>query len=142
SRPRVVISTAPEGAPSSSLTPQPKVSIRTAPRAQIPVSVEESVMKQLTQAPVKMSLFDLIQSSPQHRQALIDNLRRIAVNSDEPQPYELVFGLNRPSTAISFEDSEIPPLSSEDLQAPLFITVQINNTTLKHVMIDSGAALN
>ncbi|KAH9309957.1 hypothetical protein KI387_037868, partial [Taxus chinensis] len=65
------------------------VSIRAAPRAQVPVSVEESVMKQLTQAPVKMSLFDLIQSSPQHRQALIDNLRRIAVNSDEPQPYEL-----------------------------------------------------
>ncbi|KAH9329088.1 hypothetical protein KI387_001196, partial [Taxus chinensis] len=56
----------------------PQVSIRAAPRAQIPVSVEESVMKQLTQAPVKMSLFDLIQSSLQHRQALIDNLRRIA----------------------------------------------------------------
>ncbi|KAH9301204.1 hypothetical protein KI387_012787, partial [Taxus chinensis] len=79
----------PEGVPPSSLAPQPKVSIRAAPRAQIPVSVEESVMKQLTQAPVKMSLFDLIQSSPQHRQALIDNLRRIAVNSDEPQPYKL-----------------------------------------------------
>ncbi|KAH9317528.1 hypothetical protein KI387_019297, partial [Taxus chinensis] len=79
----------PEGVPPSSLTPRPKVSIRAAPRAQIPVSVEESVMKQLTQAPVKMSLFDLIQSSPQHCQALIDSLRRIAVNSDEPQPYEL-----------------------------------------------------
>ncbi|KAH9306317.1 hypothetical protein KI387_010721, partial [Taxus chinensis] len=99
-------------------------------------------MKQLTQAPVKMSLFDLIQSFPQHRQALIDNLRRIAVNSDEPPPYELVVGLNRTSTAISFENSEIPPLSSEDLEAPLFITVQIDNTTLKRVMIDSRAALN
>ncbi|KAH9300280.1 hypothetical protein KI387_011863, partial [Taxus chinensis] len=142
SRPRVVISAAPEGVSPSSSAPRPKVSIRAAPRAQVPVSVEESVMKQLTQAPVKMSLFDLIQSSPQHRQALIDNLRRIAVNSDEPQPFELVVGLNGPSTAISFEDSEIPPLSSEDLEAPLFITVQINNTTLKRVMIDSGAALN
>ncbi|KAH9309693.1 hypothetical protein KI387_037604, partial [Taxus chinensis] len=69
--------------------PRPRVSIRAAPRAQVPVSVEESVMKQLTQDPVKMSLFDLIQSSPQHRQALIDNLRHIAVNSDEPQPFEL-----------------------------------------------------
>ncbi|KAH9299683.1 hypothetical protein KI387_031365, partial [Taxus chinensis] len=63
-------------------------------------------------------------------------------NSDEPQPFELVVGLNRPSTAIFFEDSEIPPLSSEDLEDPLFITIQIDNTTLKHVMIDSGAALN
>ncbi|KAH9290481.1 hypothetical protein KI387_034598, partial [Taxus chinensis] len=74
--------------------------------------------------------------------ALIDNLRRIAVNSDEPQPFEMVVGLNRPSTTISFEDSEIPSLSSEDLEAPLFITVQIDNTTLKRIMIDSGAALN
>ncbi|KAH9297189.1 hypothetical protein KI387_000501, partial [Taxus chinensis] len=89
SRPRVVISAAPEGVSPSSSAPRPRVSIRAAPRAQVPVSVEESVMKQLTQAPVKMSLFDLIQSSPQHRQALIDNLRRIAVNSDEPQPFEL-----------------------------------------------------
>ncbi|KAH9331647.1 hypothetical protein KI387_003755, partial [Taxus chinensis] len=88
-RPQVVISAAPEGVPPSSLAPRPRVSIRAAPRAQIPMSVEESVMKQLTQAPVKMSLFDLIQSSPQHRQALVDNLRRIAVNSDEPQPFEL-----------------------------------------------------
>ncbi|KAH9322430.1 hypothetical protein KI387_017069, partial [Taxus chinensis] len=89
SRPRVVISAAPKGVSPSSSAPRPRVSIRAAPRAQVPVSVEESVMKQLTQAPVKMFLFDLIQSSPQHRQALIDNLRRIAVNSDEPQPYEL-----------------------------------------------------
>ncbi|KAH9315542.1 hypothetical protein KI387_024169, partial [Taxus chinensis] len=74
--------------------------------------------------------------------ALIDNLCRITVNSDEPQPFELVVGLNRPSTAIYFEDSEIPPLSSEDLEAPLFIIVQIDNTTLKCIMIDSGAALN
>ncbi|KAH9300834.1 hypothetical protein KI387_012417, partial [Taxus chinensis] len=74
--------------------------------------------------------------------ALIDNLRRIAMNSDESQPFELVVGLNRPSTAISFEDSEIPPLSSEDLEAPLFITVQIDNTTLKRIMINNGAALN
>ncbi|KAH9321883.1 hypothetical protein KI387_016522, partial [Taxus chinensis] len=64
--------------------------------------------------------------------ALIDNLRRIAVNSEEPQPFELVVGLNGPSTAISFKDSEIPPLSSEDLEAPLFITVQINNHYLKN----------
>ncbi|KAH9329771.1 hypothetical protein KI387_001879, partial [Taxus chinensis] len=78
----------PEGVSPSSSAPRPKISIHAAPRTQIPVSVEESVMKQLTQAPVKMSLFDLIQSSPQHRQALIDNLRRIAVNSDEPQPFE------------------------------------------------------
>ncbi|KAH9302228.1 hypothetical protein KI387_013811, partial [Taxus chinensis] len=89
SRPRVVISAAPKGVSPSSSTPQPRVSIRAAPRAQVPVSIEESVMKQLTQALVKMSLFDLIQSSPQHRQALIDNLRRIAVNSDEPQLFEL-----------------------------------------------------
>ncbi|KAH9326554.1 hypothetical protein KI387_006732, partial [Taxus chinensis] len=89
SRPRVVISAAPKDISPSSSAPRPRVSIRAAPRAQVPVSVEESVMKQLTQAPVKMSLFDLIQSSPQHRQALIDNLRRIAVNSDEPQPFEL-----------------------------------------------------
>ncbi|KAH9309837.1 hypothetical protein KI387_037748, partial [Taxus chinensis] len=89
SRPRVVISAAPKGVSPSSSAPRPRVSIRAAPQAQVPVSVEESVMKQLTQAPVKMSLFDLIQSSPQHHQALIDNLRRIAVNSDEPQPYEL-----------------------------------------------------
>ncbi|KAH9292918.1 hypothetical protein KI387_041897, partial [Taxus chinensis] len=81
-------------------------------------------------------------SSPQHRQALIDNMCNITVNSDEPQPFEMVVGLNRLSTTISFEDSEIPPLSSEDLEAPLFITVQINNTTLKCTMIDSGAALN
>ncbi|KAH9297827.1 hypothetical protein KI387_029509, partial [Taxus chinensis] len=74
--------------------------------------------------------------------ALIDNLHLIAMNSDEPQPFELVVGLNRPLTAISFEDSEIPPLSSEDLEAPLFIIVQINNTTLKRVMIDSGAVIN
>ncbi|KAH9314883.1 hypothetical protein KI387_023510, partial [Taxus chinensis] len=74
--------------------------------------------------------------------ALIDNLHRIAVNLDEPQPFEMVIGLNRPSTTISFEDSEIPPLSSEDLEAPLFITVQIDNTTLKCTMIDSGAVLN
>ncbi|KAH9326056.1 hypothetical protein KI387_006234, partial [Taxus chinensis] len=89
SRPRVVISAVPEGVPPSSLAPRPQVSIRAAPRAQIPVSVKESVMKQLTQALVKMSLFDLIQSSPQHRQALIDNLRHITVNSDEPQPFEM-----------------------------------------------------
>ncbi|KAH9325308.1 hypothetical protein KI387_005486, partial [Taxus chinensis] len=88
SRPRVVISAAPEGVSPSSSAPRPRVSIHAAPRAQVPVSVEESVMKQLTQALVKMSLFDLIQSSPQHRQALIDNLRRIAVNSDDPQPFE------------------------------------------------------
>ncbi|KAH9303203.1 hypothetical protein KI387_014786, partial [Taxus chinensis] len=81
-------------------------------------------------------------SSPQHRQALIDNLCHITVNSDEPQPFKMVFGLNRSSTTISFEDYEIPPLSSEDLEAPLFIIVQINNTTLKRTMIDSGAALN
>ncbi|KAH9303233.1 hypothetical protein KI387_014816, partial [Taxus chinensis] len=74
--------------------------------------------------------------------ALIDNLRHIAVNSDEPQPFEMVVGFNRPSTTISFEDSEIPSLSSEDLEAPLFITVQIDNTTLKRIMIDSGATLN
>ncbi|KAH9301519.1 hypothetical protein KI387_013102, partial [Taxus chinensis] len=29
-----------------------------------------------------------------------------------------------------------------DLEAPLFIIVQIDNNTLKHIMIDSGAALN
>ncbi|KAH9328176.1 hypothetical protein KI387_000284, partial [Taxus chinensis] len=84
SRPRVVISMAPEGFHPSSLVLIPLVSIRASPRAWIPVSVEESVMKQLTHALVKMSLFDLIQSSPQHHQALIDNLHHITVNSDEP----------------------------------------------------------
>ncbi|KAH9328892.1 hypothetical protein KI387_001000, partial [Taxus chinensis] len=89
SRPRVVISAAPKGVSPSSSAPRPRVSIRAVPRSQVPVSVEESVMKQLTQALVKMSLFDLIQSSPQHRQDLIDNLRHLAINSDEPQPFEL-----------------------------------------------------
>ncbi|KAH9289479.1 hypothetical protein KI387_033596, partial [Taxus chinensis] len=74
--------------------------------------------------------------------ALIDNMCHIAVNLDEPQPFKMVVGLNRLSTTISFKDYEIPPLSSKDLEAPLFITVQINNTTLKHTMINSGAALN
>ncbi|KAH9311065.1 hypothetical protein KI387_026100, partial [Taxus chinensis] len=76
--------------PPSTSASRPRVSIRASPQAQIPVSVEESVMKQLTHAPVKIYLFDLLQSSPQHRQALIDNLRRIAVNSDEPQPFEMI----------------------------------------------------
>ncbi|KAH9296590.1 hypothetical protein KI387_040178, partial [Taxus chinensis] len=54
----------------------------------------------------------------------------------------MVVRLNRPSTTISFEDLEIPSLSSEDLEAPLFITVQIDNTTLKCITINSGATLN
>lgn len=66
--------------------PKPKISILGTSHPTSSKTIRDSMVKQLHQTPVKMSLYDLIQSSPHHCQALIIALQVAKVQPEDPQP--------------------------------------------------------
>ncbi|KAH9293228.1 hypothetical protein KI387_041569, partial [Taxus chinensis] len=142
------------------ITPPPKVVIR---GPAYPVSngvAHRTMIKQLHQSPVKMTLYDLIQTSESHRQALVEILQGIEVLPNETLPVASILTPNHvasltkqsisPTTsvskqqaaAVSFSDDEIIDFGAEDPDPALFISAYVRDIRVRRVMIDGGASLN
>ncbi|KAH9296145.1 hypothetical protein KI387_039733, partial [Taxus chinensis] len=136
-----------ESTPAASLSPStipiappPKVVIR---GPAYPVSdgvAHRTMIKQLHQSPVKMTLYDLIQTSESHRQALIEILQGIEVLPNETFPVASILtpnhvaSLTKQSTtsvpvqqaaAVSFSEDEIVDFGAEDPDPALFISAYV-----------------
>ncbi|KAH9302860.1 hypothetical protein KI387_014443, partial [Taxus chinensis] len=135
---------APSPSPSSiPIAPPPKVVIR---GPAYPVSngaAHRAMIKQLHQSPVKMTLYDLIQTSESHRQALVEILQGIEVLPNEALPVASILTPNHvasltkqptaPTTsvsvpqaaAVSFSEDEIVDFGTEDPDPALFISAYV-----------------
>ncbi|KAH9327483.1 hypothetical protein KI387_007661, partial [Taxus chinensis] len=115
------------------------------------------MIKQLHQSPVKMKLYDLIQTSESHQQALIEILQGIEVLPNETLPVASILtpnhiaSLNKQSTtfvlvqqaaAVSFSEDKIFIFGAEDPDPTLFISAYVQDIRVRHVIIDGGASLN
>ncbi|KAH9307090.1 hypothetical protein KI387_011494, partial [Taxus chinensis] len=141
-----------ESTPASSLSPStipiappPKVVIR---GPTYPVSngvAHRTMIKQCHQSPVKMTLYDLIQTSESHRQALVEILQGIEVLPNETLPITSILTPNHvasltkqsisPTTsvsvqqaaAVSFSEDEIIDFGVEDPDPALFISAYVRD---------------
>lgn len=135
----VSISNVPNPSPSSS---KAIVSILATPQTQKHTSMEQRIIKQLHQDPIKMYLYDLIQISPNQRKSLIENLHYIPITIIEPQPFiTLIEDLTNFST-ISFNTYEILYILPKGYEIPIFITIYINETFILWSMINNGDSIN
>ncbi|KAH9323839.1 hypothetical protein KI387_018478, partial [Taxus chinensis] len=141
-----------ENTPAASLSPStipiappPKVVIR---GPTYPISngiAHRAMIKQLHQSPVKMTLYDLIQTSESHRQALVEIFQGIEVLPNETLPVTSILTPNHvasltkqsisPTTsvyvqqaaAVSFSEDEIVDFGAEDLDPTLFISAYVRD---------------
>ncbi|KAH9321359.1 hypothetical protein KI387_015998, partial [Taxus chinensis] len=90
------------------ITPPPKVVIR---GPTYPVSdgvAHRTMIKQLHQSPVKMTLYDLIQTSESHRQALIEILQGIEVLPNETLPVASILTPNHVASLTKQSTTSVP----------------------------------
>ncbi|KAH9297106.1 hypothetical protein KI387_028788, partial [Taxus chinensis] len=127
------------------IAPPPKVVIH-GPTYPISDGVSHRTMiKQLHQSLVKMTLYDLIQTSESHRQALIEILQGIEVLPNETLPVASILTPNhvtsltkqptsttisvpvQQATAVSFFEEEIVVFGVEDPDPTLFISAYVRD---------------
>ncbi|WCJ43871.1 hypothetical protein M5689_024580 [Euphorbia peplus] len=101
------------------------------------------VAKQLAKTPMQMSVCELLVSSKEHRDALIENLSTVPTVATIT-PNELcciVQGMREPAAEISFTKEDLPAEGAIHNKA-LFIQVEVKGRPLSCVMVDDGSALN
>ncbi|KAH9298831.1 hypothetical protein KI387_030513, partial [Taxus chinensis] len=124
------------------IAPPPKVVIH-GPIYPVSDGVSHRTMiKQLHQSPVKMTLYDLIQTSESHRQALIEILQGIEVLPNETLPVTTILTPNhvasltkqsttsvpvKQTTAVSFSEDKIVDFGAEDPNPALFISSYVRD---------------
>ncbi|WCJ43921.1 hypothetical protein M5689_024625 [Euphorbia peplus] len=101
------------------------------------------VAKPLAKTPMQMSVWELLVSSKEHRDALVENLSAVPTTTTIT-PNELcciVQGMREPAAEISFTKEDLPAEGAVNNKA-LFIQVEVKRRPLSCVMVDDGSALN
>jgi len=116
------------------------------PRPQYPkVLVKGALQQQLKSSKVKLSLFDLLQQSKDHRDAMNNILQKLELDVNDPESFAtLVSNIKQiQKPAITFYDHEIKHWkNSSELDPPLHIVAGVDGKMFKRVLVDEGSTIN
>ncbi|XP_074298824.1 uncharacterized protein LOC141629772 [Silene latifolia] len=105
---------------------------------------EASLIKQLQKTKADVSIWELMLSSFEHRQALLQALMNMTV-SPHITPYDVVsfVAQNQPrlTNAITFSDEDLPSFGPQHCLA-MYITVECHHKRLPMTLVDDGSAVN
>ena len=102
-------------------------------------------MEQLQVVLAKISLWELLQTSPTYHEALQKALSTL------PVPWPIIYTINSffdciytvPSIpSIVFIEDDLPPLEVQNRCDALMVAMSINRNTIRHTLIDNGLGLN
>ena len=116
------------------------------PRPQYPkVSVKGALQQQLKSSQVKLSLFDLLQQSKDHRDVMNHILQKLELDVNDPESFATLVSnikqIQKPT--ITFYDHEIKHWkNSSGFDPPLHIVAGVDRKMFKRVLIDEGYAIN
>ena len=100
------------------------------------------ITTQLKKVKADISIWDLIHTSSEHREAFLRVFQAAHVSPTiEPTILESMVGMITVSQVISFSSDELPLVGINHNQ-PLFITVQYQNFRILLTLVDNGASLN
>jgi len=116
------------------------------PRPQhLKVLVKGVLQQQLKSSQVKLSLFNLLQQSKDHRDAMNHILQKLELDINDPKSFTTLVGnikqIQRP--VITFYDHEIKHLkNSSQIDPPLHIVANVDGKMFKQILIDEGSTIN
>jgi len=106
---------------------------------------ECDILQHLSKTPAKITVLELMEKSPSHRDTILRFLQGINVSADIP-----VASLAQAILSLSMTKNKTPPVVFSDEEwaleecrsLPLCISVALNDTMVDSVMIDTGASIN
>ncbi|XXG85609.1 hypothetical protein AAC387_Pa11g0656 [Persea americana] len=109
-------------------------------------SIETRIEYDLPQIPAKVSVLDLIKTSPKHHQQLLVAITRLQI-PEGTTPEELrtsisALALGASFPAITFTEEELKEIPPEARTSPLHLTVKITGKEMSGALVDTGASLN
>lgn len=103
---------------------------------------EDSVLTQLKITQAKVSVWELLASSNEHRLALTKALEKLETPVDvSPESLVATLTQSAKTQGIRFSDDDLPEQGGKH-NDPLFITVKAMKKAILMVLIDNGSALN
>ena len=101
-----------------------------------------NVVEQLGQTPSKISMLALLLCSEAHAKALVKFLKNAHVPQDTTtNQFEVCIASLAANNGLGFSDADLTPAGRKHNKA-LHISVECKGTTLSHVLVDTGSALN
>src|SRR5262249_40820287 len=106
---------------------------------------EYGILQHLSKTPAKITVLELIEKSPLHRETILKFLQGINVSADIPAASlaQAILSLNttiKKTPSVVFSDEEWAP--EEGHSFSLCISVALNDTMIYSVLIDTGASIN
>ncbi|RVW89168.1 Retrovirus-related Pol polyprotein from transposon 17.6 [Vitis vinifera] len=102
---------------------------------------DDEVLRQLQSTQARISIWSLLASSSTHRDALIQALSQIRVETTTT-PKRLIHMMTAGrATCIVFSNDDLPPGGLDHVR-PLYITIGCSDRRVPSVLLDNGSALN
>ena len=112
----------------------------------IEIGIEYDLLGHLTKIPAKVSVLDLIKTSPKHQQQLLEAITRLQVPVGiTPEELRTSISALAPGAsfpAITFTEEELKEIPPEARTSPLHLTVKIAGKEMSGALVDTGASLN
>src|SRR6185437_9820110 len=126
---------------------QPPVSTQPMPTTQkvpIPIIEDNDIVKQFKKTKVEMNVWKLLETSREHRLAVMNALDKIGIDSDtnpEGLANFLTSDLPSPINLITFSYKDLPPEGDKHYKA-LNLTVVCKRMNVPMTLVDNGSAIN
>ena len=106
------------------------------------VSEEDPLIKQLRKTKVDVSVWELLSTSKDHREALMNALTELSVSTDiSPQVLVSFLTNDRSNRSIIFSDVDLPTEGASHNKA-LYLTVGCKGHNVPLTLVDTGSAVN
>ena len=101
-----------------------------------------NIVEQLGQTPSKISMLALLLCSEAHAKALVKFLKNAHIPQDTTaDQFEGCISRLTINNGLGFSDADLTPAGRNHNKA-LHISIECKGTTLSHVLVDTGSALN
>jgi hypothetical protein len=105
---------------------------------------EYDIFEQIKNTPTKISLWNLIQNSPNHKTILQTTLQQVVVSSSTNAKYvvTLIQGMNAVNVEMNFHQDELPPLEMRKKNNAFMIISNYDGWGIKITLVDNESTLN
>ena len=107
-----------------------------------PLEVEDPLVKQLRQSKANVSIWELLSTSKEHRNSLMNALTALSVSTDTtPQDLVSLLTSEKSDKSIIFTNDDLPSKDTTHNNA-LYLTVGCKGYNIPLTLVDNGSAVN